>query len=87
MMDLEECAGAIKILVRNRDAKFVAAFDAVFQCAGIRVIKTPVRAPRANAIMERWAGSCRREVLDRTLVWSLSHLRRVLAVYEDLQLA
>jgi putative transposase len=47
------------------------------------VIKTPVQAPRANAIMERWIGSCRREVLDRTLVWNLPHLRRVLSVYED----
>jgi hypothetical protein len=53
---------------------FVAAFDAVFQCMGIRVIKTPVQAPRANAIMERWIGSCRREVLDRILVWDLPHL-------------
>jgi putative transposase len=44
---------------------------------------TPVQAPRANAIMERWIGSCRREILDRTLVWNLSHLRRVLAEYED----
>jgi putative transposase len=59
MMDLDEHAETIKFLVRDRDAKFVAAFDAVFQCTDIRVIKTPVRAPRANAIMERWIGSCR----------------------------
>jgi putative transposase len=83
MMDLEECAETIKFLIRDRDAKFVAAFDAVFQCTGIRVIKTPVHAPRANAIMERWIGSCRREILDRTLVWNLPHLRRVLAEYEE----
>jgi putative transposase len=55
----------------------------VFRCTGIRVIKTPVQAPRANAIMERWSGSCRREILGRTLVWNLSHLRRVPAEYED----
>jgi putative transposase len=48
MMDLDECAETIKFFVRDRDAKFVAAFDAVFQCADIRVIKTPVRAPRAT---------------------------------------
>jgi putative transposase len=83
MMDLDGHAETIKFLLRDRDAKFVAAFDAVFQCTGIRVIKTPVQAPRANAIMERWIGSCRREVLDRTLVWNLSHLRRILAEYED----
>jgi transposase InsO family protein len=72
-----------KFLIRDRDGKFVAAFDAVFQSAGIRIIRSPVRAPRANAIMERWIGSCRREILDRTLVWNQAHLRRVLAEYED----
>jgi transposase InsO family protein len=82
MMDLGECAETLKFLVCDRDAKFVAAFDAVFQCRGIRVIKTPVQAPRANAIMERWIGSCRREILDRTLEWNLPHLRRVLAEYQ-----
>jgi transposase InsO family protein len=49
---------------------------------GIRIIKTPVRAPRANAIMERWAGSVRREILDRILVINSAHLRKVLAEYE-----
>jgi putative transposase len=83
MIDLDGRAETIKFLVRDRDAKFVAAFDAVFQCTGIRVIKTPVQGPRANAIMERWIGSCRREILDRTLVWNLPHLRRVLAEYEE----
>jgi hypothetical protein len=73
MMDLDGYAETIKFLVRDRYAKFAAAFDALFQCTGIRVIKTAVQA-RANAIMERWIGSCRREILDRTLVWNLSHL-------------
>jgi hypothetical protein len=75
--------GPIKFLIRDRDSKFVAAFDAVFHSLGIRIINTPVQAPRANAIMERWVGSCRREILDRTLVWNLPHLQRVLAEYED----
>jgi transposase InsO family protein len=83
VMDLDEPAETIKFLIRDRDSKFVAAFDAVFHSLGIRVIKSPVRAPRANSIMERWVGSCRREILDRTLVWNLPHLRRVLAEYED----
>jgi hypothetical protein len=83
LMDLDGRAETIKFLIRDRDSKFVAAFDAVFHSVGIRIIKTPVQAPRANAIMERWVGSCRREILDRTLVWNLPHLRRVLAEYED----
>jgi transposase InsO family protein len=83
LMDLDGHAETIKFLIRDRDAKFVAGFDAVFQSLGIRVIKTPVQAPRANAIMERWVGSCRREILDRTLLWNLPHLRRILTEYED----
>ncbi|MCW2916544.1 MAG: putative integrase [Actinomycetia bacterium] len=83
LMDLDDHAEKIKFLIRDRDSKFVAAFDAVFQSAGIRILRSPVRAPRANAIMERRIGSCRREVLDRILVWNQAHLRRVLAEYED----
>jgi hypothetical protein len=66
LMDLDDHAEKIKFLIRDRDSKFVAAYDAVFQSAGIRIIQSPVWAPRANAIMERWIGSCRREILDRT---------------------
>jgi len=83
LMDLDEHAETIKFLIRDRDSKFVAAFDAVFHSVGIRVIETPVRAPRADAIMERWIGSSRREVLDPTIIWNLPHLRRILAGYED----
>jgi transposase InsO family protein len=83
LIDLDGRAETIKFLLRDRDAKFAAAFDAVLQSVGIRTIKTPVRAPRANAVMERWIGSCRGEILDRTLIWNLPHLRRVLAEYED----
>jgi putative transposase len=74
LMDLDGHAETIKFLVRDRDSTFVAAFDAVFHSIGIRIIKSPVQAPRANAIMERWIGSCRREILDRTLIWNLPHL-------------
>jgi transposase InsO family protein len=83
LMDLDGHAEKIKFLIRDRDSKFTAAFDAVFQSAGIQIIKSPVRTPRANAIMERWIGSCRREILNRTLVWNQAHLRFVLAEYED----
>ena len=65
-----------------RDTKFTAAFDAVFTAIGVRIVKTPVQAPRANSIMERWIGGCRRELLDRTLIWNLPHLRRILAACE-----
>ena len=58
--------------------KFTAAFDAVYTAAGARIIKTPVRAPRANAIAERWIASARRECLDRMLITSERHLRLAL---------
>jgi putative transposase len=72
-----------KFLIRDRDAKFTSMFDAVFASEGIKIIKSPIRAPRANAIMERWIGSLRRELLDRMLILNTRHLRRVLAEYED----
>jgi putative transposase len=80
-MNLEDQAGGFKFLIR--DAKFTAAFDAVFIAAGARIVKTPVRAPRANAIAERWVGSARRECLDRMLITGERHLRLVVGEYVD----
>jgi putative transposase len=83
LMGLEDHADSFKFLIRDRDAKFTAAFDAVFTAVGVRSIRTPVRAPRANAIAERWVGSARRECLDRMLITSERHLRLVLREYID----
>lgn len=80
--DLDGHAHCIKFLLRDRDTKFSAAFDAVFTASGIRILRSPIQAPRANAIMERWIGGCRRELLDQTLSWNQRHLRRVLRAYQ-----
>jgi len=82
-MDLGDQAAALKFVIRDRDAKLTAPFDAVFTAIGARIIKTPVQAPRANAIAERWIGSARRECLDRTLITGERHLRLVLGEYAD----
>jgi putative transposase len=83
LMNLDHHADGLKFLIRDRDTKFTSAFDAVFTAAGMRIIKTPVRAPRANAIAERWIASARRECLDRVLITGERHLRLVLAEYTD----
>ena len=69
------------MLIRDRDSKFTGVFDAVFASEGMRVLRTPVRAPRANAIAERWIGTVRRELLDRILITNRQHLTTVLAQY------
>jgi putative transposase len=83
LMDLEDAGTRAKFVLHDRDASFTAASGAVFQAAGVRVIRSAVQAPRMNSIMERWIGSCRRELLDRTLIWNQRHLMTVLREYED----
>jgi len=70
-----------KFLVRDRDAKFTGTFDEVFRAEGIRVIRTPVRAPRANAYAERFVGTLRRECLDWILILGRRHLEAVVRDY------
>ena len=81
-LSLGERLADIKFLIRDRGSNFTASFDAVFQSAGARVVRTAVRAPRMNAICERLVGTLRRELLDRVLILGEGHLRAVLAEYQ-----
>ena len=83
LMDLGERTDGLKFLIRDRDAKYTDAFDAVFTAAGVRIITTPVQAPRANAICERWIATARRECTDRILIAGRRHLRHALGEYVD----
>jgi putative transposase len=82
-MDLEDLGTRVKFALDDRDASFTAAFDEVFRAAGVRIVRSAVQAPRMNSVMERYIGRCRRELLERTLVWSRRHLMTVLREYED----
>jgi putative transposase len=83
LMDLDDAGMSVKFVLHDRDASFTAASGAVFQAAGVRIVRSAVPAPRMNSIMERWIGSGRRELLDQTLIWNQRHLRTVLPEYED----
>ena len=83
LMDLGDRATRFKYLIRDRDSKFAATFDAVFTADGIQILLTPVRVPRANAVAERWLGSLRRELLDRILIVHRRQLEHVLAIYVE----
>jgi len=80
-MDLGERAGKFSFLIRDRESRFTAAFDDVFTGNGARIIKAPVRSPRANSFAERYVGTLRRECLDHLLIHGERHLRRILAEY------
>jgi putative transposase len=82
LMDLGEQAQRAKFIIRDRGSNYTAAFNAVLADAGIRTVLCNVRTPRMNAIAERWIGGCRRELLDRTLIWNQAHLWRILRQYE-----
>ncbi len=80
---LGDQAAAFKFLIRDRDAKFTRAFDDVWRSTGTRIIRTPVQAPNANAVAERWVGTVRRECLDQLLIVGCPHLVRVLRRYVE----
>jgi transposase len=73
----------IRFLIRDRGSNFTASFDAVFQGAATRIVRSAVQAPRMNSIIERWVQTCRRELLDRKLIWNQSHLLHALREFEQ----
>jgi transposase InsO family protein len=73
----------VRFLIRDRDSKYSRPFDEVFRSEGIRILKTPVRAPKANAIAERFVRTVRAECLDWLLIHNRRHLERVLHIYVD----
>jgi hypothetical protein len=83
LMELGEQENTVKFLIRDRDTKFTRSFDSVFVGEGVRIIKTPVRAPRANAIAERFVGTGRRECFDLMLIIGRRHLEAVLGEYVE----
>ncbi|MFV2021495.1 integrase core domain-containing protein [Micromonospora sp. LOL_023] len=82
-MDLEDTGCRVKYVIRDRDGRYPALFDTVLADAGIVAILSGVRMPRMNAIMERWVRTCRRELLDRTLILNQRHLLHALREYES----
>src|SRR5690242_13356611 len=70
-----------RFLIRDRDAKCPAGFDAVFRRDRAEIVQTPYRSLRANAVAERWIGTARRECLDHLLILNERHLRRVLTEF------
>src|SRR5258708_17720766 len=83
LMDLADAGTRVKFIIHDRDTSFTSAFDEVFRAAGTRIVRSAIQAPRMSSVIERWIGSCRRELLDRTLVWNQRHLMTVLREYED----
>lgn len=83
VMDLQDAGCRARFLIRDREGKFPALFDAVVKDADIDIVLSGVRMPRLNSIMERWVQTCRRELLNRTLIWNQQHLLHALREFEQ----
>ncbi|MGY0063334.1 integrase core domain-containing protein [Streptomyces sp. LZ34] len=83
VMDLEDLGCRARFMIRDRDGKFPELFDAVLKDAGIEVVLSGIQIPRMNSITERWIQTCRRELLDRTLIWNQRHLLHTLREFEQ----
>ncbi|MFK4268801.1 integrase core domain-containing protein [Streptomyces milbemycinicus] len=83
VMDLEDLGCRARFMIRDRDGKFPALFDAILKDAGIDVVLSGIQTPRMNSIMERWIQTSRRELLDRTLIWNQRHLLATLREFEQ----
>ena len=82
VMDLEDARSQARFLIRDRDGKFPALFNDVLTDAGIEIVLSGVQMPRMNSIMERWVQTCRRELLDQTLIWNQAHLLHALREFD-----
>ncbi len=83
VMDLDDLRCRARFMIRDRDGKFPDLFDAVLKDAGIDVVLSGIQMPRMNSITERWIQTCRRELLDRTLIWNQRHLLHTLREFEQ----
>jgi len=81
LMQLADRGQSLRFLLHDRDSKFSGAFNEIFRSEGITIVRTPIRAPNANAYAERWVGTLRRECRDRILIVNRRQLERVLRVY------
>lgn len=82
VMDLKDAGCRARYLIRDRDGTFPELLDEVLKDAGIEIVLSGIQMPRMNSIMERWVQTCRRELLDRTLIWDQRHLLHALREFE-----